>query len=93
MRGRARFAVLEFIVRPPYRGRRLGSSLMRALLVDRPEPVATLCSNPLSVARQIYAAWGRTRVGISNPPRIGPMDVLVKELRDTPKQGLAGAAG
>lgn len=80
IKNRPKFAIMEFAVRPPWRGNRIGSALMAALLSDRAEPVGTLCANPAATANKIYQSWGWRHVATSHPPAIGPMEVLVKEL-------------
>lgn len=75
-----KFAIMEFAVRPAWRGKRIGSALMAALLADRKEPIGTLCANPIATANKIYRSWGWQFVASSHPPAIGPMDVLVKKL-------------
>lgn len=82
VRGRAKFAVIELAVRRSYRGRGVGTALMKNLLDGRPEELATLCSNPAAPARQIYQRWGWRPVARAYPPSIPPMDVLVLPLRD-----------
>ena len=79
-KNQSKFAIMEFAVRPRWRGKRIGSALMEAILADRKEPVATLCANPIAAANKIYRSWGWQFVATSHPPAIGPMDVLVKEL-------------
>jgi GNAT superfamily N-acetyltransferase len=79
-----KFAIMEFAVRPPWRGNRIGSALMAALLSNRAEPVGTLCANPAAVANKIYRSWGWRQVATSHQPAIGPMEVLVKVLPSVP---------
>jgi hypothetical protein len=80
-RGHPKFAVIELVVRLPWRGQHLGTALITSLLSGRTEPFATLCSNPDAYAHAVYLRWGWTIVGSTNPPGIAPMDVLVRDLR------------
>lgn len=75
-----KFAVMEWIVHPNHRRRGIGADLMRALLEQRPEPVATLASDPRSTARTIYGRTGWQQVGTSTLPWGPPMDILVLPL-------------
>lgn len=75
-----KFAVMELVLEKSYRGRGLGSRLMRALLTSRVEPYATLCANPAAPARQIYRHWGWRQVGQARPPGIPTLDVLLRPL-------------
>lgn len=75
-----KLAVMEWIVRLGHRGRGVGAELMRRLLADRPEPYATLASNPESEARGTYERAGWTQVGTSKLPWGPPMDLLVLDL-------------
>jgi ribosomal protein S18 acetylase RimI-like enzyme len=82
-RGAAKFAVMEFAVRSHYRRQHIGSALMSTLLAGRPEPYATLCTNPDSLARIIYRTWGWRQVGVTHPEHLPPMDVLILPLPAT----------
>lgn len=75
-----KLAVMEWLVHPGRRGERVGAELMRRLLDARPEPVATLASDPRSAARQMYERAGWVQVGRSVLPWGPPMDLLVLEL-------------
>jgi ribosomal protein S18 acetylase RimI-like enzyme len=79
-RGAAKFAVIELAVLSHYRGQHIGSALMSTLLAGRPEPYATLCANPHSLARTIYRTWGWQQVGVTQPEHLPPMDVLILPL-------------
>lgn len=82
-----KFAIMEWIVRPDRRGAGVGAELMRRLLARRPEPFATLASDPRSAARHRYerSGWrqtGRTRLAW------GPvMDLLVLDLPESARSG------
>jgi hypothetical protein len=76
-RGLAKFAVIELAVLPRDRGQHVGSALMSVLLAGRPEPYATLCTNPKALARTIYRTWGWQQVGVIQPEHLAPMDVLI----------------
>ncbi|MBN1174819.1 MAG: GNAT family N-acetyltransferase [Micromonosporaceae bacterium] len=80
VRGVPTFAVMEFIVSRPERGRGIGTALMTALLEQRPEPYATLCANPAASARQIYHRWGWRPVAVAHTEIVGTMDVLLLDL-------------
>jgi GNAT superfamily N-acetyltransferase len=79
-KGHPKFGIMEFVIRSPWRGRRIGTALMSLLLSDRDERYGTLCVNPRAAAAAIYSAWGWQPVGSTNPPHVGPMEVLVKPL-------------
>jgi GNAT superfamily N-acetyltransferase len=79
-RGHPKFAVMELAVLPKWRGSGVGRDLMALLLDDRPEAFGTLCANPSAPAPRIYRRWGWQLVGMSDPPHLGPMEVLIKRL-------------
>jgi len=79
-RGAAKFAVMEFAVRPGWRRQGVGRALLSEVLSGRTEPFATLCANPTAPARSIYRSWGWEQVAVSYTPRLGSMDVLIKRL-------------
>ena len=76
-----KFAVMEWIVHPDRRGEGIGAELMRRLLADRPEPWATLASDPRSAARAIYGRNGWAQVATSRLPWGPPMDLLAQQHR------------
>lgn len=76
----AKFAIMEWIVHPTRRGEGLGADLMRTLLKNRPEPLATLASDPRSAARRMYERAGWRQVGTSTLPWGPAMDLLVLDL-------------
>jgi ribosomal protein S18 acetylase RimI-like enzyme len=78
--GHPKFAVFELAVLSNWRRRGIATLLMATLLKPRTEPFATLCANPAAPARAMYDMWGWRKVATTNPPKIGPMDVLVKRL-------------
>jgi GNAT superfamily N-acetyltransferase len=80
-----KFAVMEWIVHPRYRGQGIGAKLIRALLADRPESFATLASDPRSAARSMYTRAGWRQVGTSTLPWGPPMDLLVLDLPISPE--------
>ncbi|MFI7216737.1 GNAT family N-acetyltransferase [Micromonospora maritima] len=80
VRNSDKFAVLEWIVHPRHRDRGIGAGLMRRLLDGRPEPWATLASDPRSRARSIYRRNGWREAGRSTLPWGPPMDLLVLRL-------------
>ncbi|MEV5211304.1 GNAT family N-acetyltransferase [Micromonospora sp. NPDC053740] len=82
-----KFAVMEWLVHPTRRGEGVGAGLMRRLLADRPERVATLASNPLAPARRMYARAGWRPVAGSQMPDGTPMDLLILGLPAAPIQG------
>ncbi|MEV0214317.1 GNAT family N-acetyltransferase [Micromonospora sp. NPDC050695] len=81
-----KFAVMEWIVHSGRRGEGIGSELMRRLLDGRPEPYATLASNPLAAARRVYERAGWQQVAGSHMPDGTPMDLLILTLPATPVQ-------
>lgn len=80
LRDADKLAVMEWMVRPGYRGEGVGAGVMRRLLADRPERWATLASDPRSHARAVYARNGWVQVGTSVLPWGTPMDLLVLDL-------------
>jgi GNAT superfamily N-acetyltransferase len=61
--GKRTFAVIDFGVRKPWRGRGIGRQLHDELLADRQEERATLAIIPESTAtRAIYEHWGWRKV-------------------------------
>lgn len=75
-----KFAVIEWQVHPDHRGQRIGARLMLLLLDGRPEPWATLASNPASAARRMYGRAGWKQVGTTKPAHLPEMDLLVRPL-------------
>lgn len=76
-----KFAVIELVVAPPFRGRGLSSTLIRELLAGRPEPHATLLVHPDAPARQIYPRWGWRQIGTNRPTPDAPVDhIMVLDL-------------
>jgi GNAT superfamily N-acetyltransferase len=75
-----KFAVMEWIVHPSRHREGIGSRLIHQLLTDRPEPYATLASDPRSAARGIYRKLGWRHVAQSVLPWGSEMDILVLKL-------------
>jgi ribosomal protein S18 acetylase RimI-like enzyme len=73
-------AIMEWVVHPHHRRQGVGGQLMRRLLADRTEPVATLASDPRSEARRIYEQAGWMQVGESATPWGAHMHLLVLPL-------------
>ncbi|WP_246274521.1 N-acetyltransferase [Phytohabitans houttuyneae] len=80
VRDAAKFAVMEWMVRPANRITGVGRSLIRLLLADRPEPWAVLASDPRSTARSMYERAGWRQVGRSHLSWGPAMDLLVLPL-------------
>ena len=57
----SKFAVIELIVRKPWRGRGIGRQLHDRLLADRPEHYAILTAVTTAPARQIYQRWAGSK--------------------------------
>src|SRR5712692_2442783 len=77
-------AVVELLVRAPWRRRHIARAMHDMLLRDRPEQRATLTVLPAAQpAQQAYAKWGwRTVAQKRNPLPSSPVfDVLIKELK------------
>lgn len=87
LRDADKLAVMEWIVHPHRRGEGIGAELMRRLLDGRPEPYATLASNPRAAARRMYERAGWEQVGQSAMPDGTPMDLLLLPLPAAPIQG------
>ena len=77
-------AIVELVVRAPWRRQHIAQTMHDMLLQDRPEQRATLTVLPAALpAQQAYAKWGwRTVAQKRNPLPGSPVfDVLIKELR------------
>lgn len=77
-------AVVEFLVRAPWRRQHIAKTLHNMLLRDRPEERATLTVLPAAQpAQQAYAKWGWHTVAQKRNPLPGSpvFDVLIKELK------------
>ncbi|MGH2599866.1 MAG: GNAT family N-acetyltransferase [Dehalococcoidia bacterium] len=82
IRNATKFAVVELVLRKPYRGHGLGRRMMNELLRDRPEEYAILLSNPKAPARRVYDRWGWQQVGtVRSYPTWPASDALVLPLR------------
>ena len=78
------FALVEMLVRAPWRRRYVAQGLHDLLLQDRPEERATLTVLPAAApAQAAYRKWGWHRVAQKRNPLPGSplFDVLVKQLR------------
>lgn len=77
------FALVEMLVRAPWRRRHVAQGMHDLLLHDRPEERATLTVLPAAApAQAAYAKWGWHRVAQKRNPLPGSplFDVLVKQL-------------
>lgn len=77
------FAVVELLVRTPWRRRHIAENMHDLLLADRPEERATLTVLPTATpAQHAYVKWGWHRVAQKRNPLPGSpvFDVMVKEL-------------
>jgi len=78
------FALVELLVRKPWRRRHVAQSLHELLLSNRAEERATLTVLPAAIpAQRAYAKWGWQKVGRKRNPLPGGavFDVLVRRLR------------
>jgi GNAT superfamily N-acetyltransferase len=83
-----KFAVIELVVAKPWRGQGLGRTLIAALLSGRPEPYATLLSEPDAPARRIYDHWGWRHMADVQPADDAPhMHALVLPLTPSGREG------
>ena len=79
--GAWKFAVIELVLRRPWRGRGIGRRLHDTLLSGRPEQYAILTAAPEAPARQMYARWGWTQIGTAHHTPDSPvLDALVLSL-------------
>jgi GNAT superfamily N-acetyltransferase len=77
----SKFAVIELIVRKPWRGRGIARHLHDRLLGGRPEPYAVLTALPAAPARQVYRRWGWEQVGTAQHTPDSPvLDALALSL-------------
>jgi GNAT superfamily N-acetyltransferase len=78
------FAVVELLVRAPWRRQHIAQAMHDMLLKDRPEERATLTVLPAAIpAHRAYAQWGWQKVGQKRNPLPGEavFDVMVREWR------------
>lgn len=78
------FALVELLVRRPWRRRHVAATIHRQLMQDRHEERATLTVLPAADAAQAaYVKWGWDKVAQKRNPLPGSpvFDVMVKELR------------
>lgn len=81
LKNATKFAVIELLVRQPFRGSGLGRDLMTALLAERPEDYAMLTSVPEAPAHTMYERWGWHKVGTVQPTATAPvMDAMAVAL-------------
>lgn len=71
-----KFALMEWMVHPGWRGGGIGRHLIRSILADRTEQWAVLASDPRSAARAMYDRAGWRRVGRSTLSWGAAMDLL-----------------
>jgi GNAT superfamily N-acetyltransferase len=77
----AKFAVIELLVRQPFRGRGIGRRLLDDLLAGRIESYAILTAVPDAPARDLYRRWGWQQVGTAHHTLDSPvLDSLVLPL-------------
>lgn len=77
------FALIELLVRAPWRGSGVASRLHDEILADRPEERATLTTMPgKNAAQHAYERWGWRKVAQKRNPLPGSpvYDVLIKHL-------------
>ncbi|HEU0089687.1 MAG TPA: GNAT family N-acetyltransferase [Pseudonocardiaceae bacterium] len=80
------FALVEFLVRRPWRRRHVAETLHHRILLDRHEERATLTVRPAAhPAQAAYAKWGWRKVAQKHNPLPGSpvFDVLLKQLGPT----------
>jgi hypothetical protein len=75
-----KFAIMEWMVRKPYRQAGVGRRLLDLVLADRSEPYAILASNPAAPARLIYDRLGWRLCGTTQPSLMPPMHILALPL-------------
>lgn len=78
------FALVELLVRKPWRRKHVAETIHGRLIQDRHEERATLTVLPAAVAaRAAYAKWGWRKVAQKRNPLPGSpvFDVMVRELR------------
>lgn len=76
------FIFNEFAVHPRYQRRGYGRTMLDALLLSRPEPVANLFVRPENPARAHYFAWGWRKVAEHKPFADSPTyESLIMDLR------------
>ncbi|MFC4856857.1 GNAT family N-acetyltransferase [Actinophytocola glycyrrhizae] len=90
------FAVVELLVRTPWRRRHIAEGIHNRLLSDRVEERATLTVLPAAEAAQAaYRKWGWQKVAQKRNPLPGSpvFDVMVKHLAEPPGTKLGRVAG
>jgi GNAT superfamily N-acetyltransferase len=75
-----KFAVIELLVLPEYRGHGIGRTLHDELLKERHEPYATLAALPEADAYGMYLRWGWKLAGevASEPPHSRAMTLQLR---------------
>ena len=77
-----KFAVIELVVRRPWRGQGIGHAVLNHLLADRIESYAILTAMPNAPAREIYRHWGWIQTGTAHHAPGSPiLDALALPLK------------
>lgn len=77
-----KFAVIELLVRKPFRGHGIGRHLLDDLVAPRTETYAILTTMPDAPAREHYRRWGWQQVGTAHhTPESPVLDSLVLPLK------------
>lgn len=83
-----KFAVIELVILPEFRGRGLATRLMRSILESRKEDYAILLADQDGHARAVYDRWGWRPVQRLRPASDVPaLDVLALKLDAGPHSG------
>ena len=61
-----KFAVIELVLRQPYRGQGIGHAMLNELLAKRGERWAFLTAHPDAPARRLYQRWGWQHIGTAH---------------------------
>ena len=77
----SKFALIELLVREPWRRQGIARQMHDLLLNSRPEPYAILTAVPAAPARSLYQRWGWKQIGTAqHTPDSPPLDALVLSL-------------